>query len=62
MSYIASSFYDGLHVEWLSQRNRISNEVRVRLVRSFEDPTEGYQMVADTLDVNRSAARGIFSR
>ena len=40
------------------QRNRIPNEVRVRL----EDPTEGYQMVADTLNVNRSAARGIFSR
>ena len=44
------------------ERNRIPNEVRVRLVRSFEDPTEGYQMVADTLNVNRFAARGIFSR
>ena len=43
------------------QRNRIPNEVRVRLVRSFEDPTEGYQMVADTLNVNRSPAGDLFS-
>ena len=43
------------------QRNRIPNEVRERLVRSFEDPTEGYLMVADTLGVNRSTARGILT-
>ena len=44
------------------KRNRIPNEDRVRFVRSFEDPTGDYQMVADTLNVNRSTARGIFSR
>ena len=43
------------------QRNRIPNEVRGRLVRSFEDPTEDYLMVADTLGVNRSTARGILT-
>ena len=32
---------------------------RERLVRSYEDPTEDYLMVADTLGVNRSTTRGI---
>ena len=44
------------------QRNRISNEVRERLVRSYENPTENYLMVADTLGVNLSSARGILTR
>ena len=44
------------------QRNRISNEVRECLVRSYEDPTEDYLMVADTLGVNRSTTRGILTR
>ena len=44
------------------QRNRIPNEVRERLVRSYEDPTEDYLMVADTLGVNRPKARGILTR
>ena len=43
------------------QRNRIPNEVRERLLRSFEDPTEGYLMVADTLGVNCPTARGILT-
>ena len=44
------------------QRNQIPNEVRERLVRSYEDPTEDYLMVADTLGVNSSTARGILTR
>ena len=40
-------------------RNRIPNEVRRRIVRAFEDPTEDYLSVADTLVVNRSTARSI---
>ena len=44
------------------QRNRIPNEVRERLVRSYEDPTEDYLMVADTLGVNRCTARDILTR
>ena len=44
------------------QRNRIPNEVRERLVRSYEYPTEGYLMVTDTLGVNRSTARAILTR
>ena len=31
-------------------------------MRSYEDPTEDYLMVADILDVNRSTARGILTR
>jgi len=41
------------------RRNRIPNEVRRRIVRVFEDPTEDYLSVADTLGVNRSKARSI---
>ena len=43
------------------RRNRIPNEVRRRIVRAFEDPTEDYMYlsVADTLGVNRSTARSI---
>ena len=44
------------------QRNRIPNEVRERLGRSYEEPTEDYLMVADTLCGNRSTARGILTR
>ena len=44
------------------QRNRIPSEVRERLLRSYEDPTEDYLMVADTLGVNRSTARDILTR
>ena len=44
------------------QRNRIPSEVRERLVRSYEDPTEDYLMFADTLGVNCSTARGILTR
>lgn len=44
------------------RRNRIPNEVRQRLVRAYDDPTEDYLMIADTLGVNRSTARGILSR
>ena len=37
----------GVHVEWL--------------LKDTEEPTEGYLMVADTLGVNRSTARGILT-
>ena len=40
-------------------RNRIPNEVLRRTVRAFEDPTEDYLSVADTLGVNRSTTRSI---
>jgi len=41
------------------RRNRIPNEVRRRIVRAFENPTEDYQSAADTLGVKRSTARSI---
>ena len=41
------------------RRNRIPNEVRRRIVRALENPTEDYLSVADTLGVNRSTARSI---
>ena len=41
------------------RRNRIPNEVRRRIVRAFEDPTEDYLSVTDTLGANRSTARSI---
>lgn len=46
----------------MAQRNRISTEVKERLVRAFEEPTEDYLQIADTLGVNRSTARGIIAR
>ena len=41
------------------RRNRISNEIRRRIVRASEDPAEDYLSVADTPGVNRSTARSI---
>jgi len=41
------------------RRNRIPNEVRRRIVRAFDDPTEDYLSIADTLGVNKSTARSI---
>lgn len=46
----------------MAHRNRISTEVKERLVRAFEDPAEDYLQVADTLGVNRSTARSIVAR
>lgn len=43
------------------QRRRIPNESRQRLVRAFEDANEDYLVVADTIGVNRSTARGIIA-
>ena len=43
-------------------RNRIPLEHRDRIVRAFEDEEEHYLLVADTLGVNRSTARGIVAR
>ena len=40
-------------------RNRIPNEHRERIVGTFQDRHEDYLLVADTLVVNRSTARGI---
>ena len=43
-------------------RNRIPLEHRERIVRAFEDEEVDYLLVADTLGVNRSTARGIVAR
>ena len=46
----------------MPRRNRIPIEHRERIVRTFEDEAEDYFLVADTLGVNRSTARGIVAR
>ena len=43
-------------------RNRIPIEHRERIVRAFEDEAEDYLIVADTLGVNRSMAKGIVAQ
>ena len=43
----------------MPRRNRIPLEHRERIVRAFDDEEEDYLLVADTLGVNRSTARGI---
>ena len=44
------------------RRRRIAKEDRERIVRAFEEPEQDYLVVADTLGVNRSTARGIVAR
>ena len=44
------------------RRNRISHDHRQRIVQAFEHENEDYLLVADTLGVNRSTARGIVAR
>lgn len=46
----------------MPRRNRIPFEHRERLIKAFEDVNEDYLIVADTLGINRSTARGIVSR
>ena len=46
----------------MPRRNRIPLEHRERIVRAFDDEEEDYLLVADTLGVNRSTARGIVAR
>ena len=46
----------------MPRRNRIPIEHRGRIVRAFEDEAENYLLLADTLGVNRSTARGIAAR
>ena len=46
----------------MPRRNKIPIEHRERIVRAFEDETEDYLLVADTLGVNRSTARRIVDR
>lgn len=46
----------------MPRRNRIPIEHRERIVRAFEDEAENYLLMADTLGVNRSTARGISAR
>ena len=55
-------FYCTVYLHKMPQRNRILIEHRERIVRAFEDETEDYLLVADTLGVNRSTARGIVAR
>ena len=45
----------------MPRRNRIPIEHRERIVHAFEDEVEDY-LVADTLGVNLSTARGIVDR
>ena len=46
----------------MPRRNRIPIEHRERILHAFEDEAEDYLLVADTLGVNRSTARGIVAR
>ena len=46
----------------MPRRNRIPLEHRERIIRAFDDEEEDYLLVADTLGVNRSTARGIVAR
>ena len=46
----------------MPRRNRIPLEHRESIVRAFEDEREDYLLVADTLGVNRSTARGVVAR
>ena len=46
----------------MPQTNRIPIEHTERIVRAFEDEAEDHLLVADTLGVNRSTARGIVAR
>ena len=46
----------------MPRRNRIPIGHRERIVRDFEDEAEDYLLVADTLEVNCSRARGIVAR
>ena len=42
--------------------NRVPFDNRERIVRAFEDEGEDYLMVANTLGVNQSTARGMVAR
>ena len=44
------------------RRNRISHDHRQRIEQAFENENEDYLLVANTLGVNRSTARGIVAR
>ena len=55
-------FYCTVYLYKMPRRNRIPIEHRERIVRAFEDEAEGYLLLADTLGVNRSTARGIVAR
>ena len=46
----------------MPRRNRMPLEHRERIVRAFDDEEKDYLLVADTLGVNRSTARGIVAR
>ena len=46
----------------IPRRNRIPIEHREQIVRAFEDEAEDYLLVADSLGVSRSTARGIGAR
>ena len=46
----------------MPRTNRIPLEHRERILRAFEDEEEEYILVADTLGVTRSTARGIVAR
>ena len=56
---LSGSTYCTVHVFDMPHRNRIALEHRERIIRAFDDDNEDYLLVADTLGVNRSTARGI---
>ena len=59
---MSGSTYCTVHVFDMPHRNRIALEHRERIIRAFDDDNEDYLLVADTLGVNRSTARGIVAR
>ena len=57
--FICASFSTVLYLFKMPRRNRIPIEHRERIVCAFEDEAEDYLLVAVTLGVNHSTARGI---
>ena len=51
-----------VYLHKMPRRDRIPMEHRERIVRAFEDEAKDYLLVADTLGVNLSTARGIVAR
>ena len=62
MVHLCVFFYCTVYLHKMPGRNRFPIEYRERIVRAFEDETEDYLFVADTLGVNRSTVRGIVAR
>ena len=61
MFLLLSVFYDHT-MPRRNMQDSLQFEHRERIVRAFEEEEEDYLLVADTLGVNRSTARGIVAR